>query len=99
MTILNTIMVFHSHLTCMASAVPSSLISNLSWGDMEDFLKFMKNYETYTRIISQSRSKTWSQNLETPMTMVSNESINITYLSKNNKTEIGRCNEFICLLS
>ena len=83
MTILNTVMVFNSHLTCMASAVPSSLISNLSWGDMDDFLEFMKNYETYTRIISQSRSKTWGQNLKTPMTMVSNQSINITNLSKN----------------
>ena len=72
MTILNTVMVLHSHLICMASAVPSSLISNLSWGDMDDFLKFMKNYETHSRIISQPRSKTWNQILENPMTMVSN---------------------------
>ena len=83
MTILNTVIVFHSHLTCMASAVPSSLISNLSWGDMDDFLEFMKNYETHSRIISQPRSKTWNQILETPMTMVRNQTINITNFSKN----------------
>ena len=84
MTILNTVMVFHSHLTCKASAAPSSLISNLSWGDMDDFLEFMKNYETYSRVISQSRSKARNQILETPMTMVRNQTINITSFSKNN---------------
>jgi len=82
MTILNTVMVFHSHLTCKASATPSSVISNLSWGDMDDFLEFMKNYETYSRIISQSRSKTRNQILETPLTMVSNQIISITNLSQ-----------------
>ena len=89
-------MVLHSHLICMASAVPSSLISNLSWGDMDDFLKFMKNYETHSRIISQPRSKTWSQILETPMTMVSNKksTLQICRMSK-----IALCTEFIYLLS
>ena len=88
MTILNTVMVFHSHLTCMASAAPSSPNSNLSWGDMDDFLKFMKNYETYSRIISQSRSKTRNRILDIPMTMVSNQSINITNLPRNNVKKI-----------
>ena len=99
MTILNTVMVFYSHLTCMASAAPSSLHSNLSWGDMDDFLKFMKNFETYSRIISKSRPKTWSQKSKTPMTMVSNQSINITNLSGKNKINIVLCNKFIYLSS
>ena len=82
MTILNTVMVFHSHLTCKGSAAPTSQISNLSWGDMDDFLEFMKNYETYSRVISQSRSKNRNQILETPLTMVSNQIIGITNLSQ-----------------
>ena len=69
-TIFNSMIIFNNPISCIALAVPSSL-SNLSWGDMDDFINFMRHFETSSRKVTQPRSSTLAKILKYSMYRVS----------------------------
>ena len=51
MTILDAVIVLHNPSTILASPIPTPT-SNLNWGDMEDFIKFMRMYESSSQMVN-----------------------------------------------
>ena len=51
MTILDAVIVLHNPSTVLASPIPTPT-SNLNWGDMEDFIKFMRMYESSSQMVN-----------------------------------------------
>ena len=49
--ILDITIVFNDPSTCYASSIPSSSLSS-TWGDMEDFIRFIQAYGTVSHIIT-----------------------------------------------
>ena len=77
MTILDAAIVLHSPAIILASSIPKTL-SNLNWGDMEDFIKFMRMYESSSQMVTpldrlSDLPKIIDQTLQNSMLLVSNE--------------------------